>query len=216
MSEENEIKERIFDAAEQIFLRHGFAKVTMDEIASSLGMSKKTLYKFFTGKENLVRELINNRQCESENYINQIWMDEKLDFVAKLKKMMDYIGRQSSKLKSPLSDDLKKNMPELWQELHDFKKRKGFQNAADILKLGIEHNVFRKDLDKDLIILIYTSAIENIISPETLSQIPFTGSQAIETIFKVIFEGILTEEGRAKYVSYQTEENNSKENISNE
>ncbi len=216
MSEENDIKERIFNAAEQMFLHHGFAKVTMDEIASGLGMSKKTLYKFFTGKENLVRELIDNRQCESENYINEIWMDDKLDFVAKLKKMMDYLGQRSSRLTSPLVEDLRKNMPEVWAELHDFKKRKGLQKAADVLKLGIEHNVFRKDLGQEIIILMYTGAIEKILNQETLSQIPYTGTQAIETIFNIIFEGILTEEGRTKYVSYQTEDNNSKENISNE
>jgi|YelNatPaOPRAMG01_1025707.scaffolds.fasta_scaffold00220_34 AcrR family transcriptional regulator len=214
--EEKEIKDRIFTTAEELFMIHGFAKVTMDEIASSLGISKKTLYKFFSGKENLVKELIKNRQCEIEDYINKIWLDKELDFVAKLKKMMDYLGKQSSKLRSPFFDDLRKTMPEIWNEVHDLKKIKGLQKATELFNLGVEHNVFRNDLGKEIIILIYTSAIENIMKPETLSQIPYTGSQAVETVFKVIFEGILTEEGRAKYVSYQTDENISKENISNE
>jgi AcrR family transcriptional regulator len=39
-----EIRNRILKAAEERFFRFGFSKVTMDEIASELGMSKKTLY----------------------------------------------------------------------------------------------------------------------------------------------------------------------------
>ncbi len=216
MLEENEIKERILASAEEMFLKHGFAKVTMDEIASSLGMSKKTLYKFFSGKENLVKELIINRQCESENYINGIWMNAELDFVGKLKKMMDYLGAQSSKLRSPLFDDLRKSMPEVWMETHVLKKIKSFQKAADVLKLGIQDKIFRNDMGMDIVMLMFTSAVESLMNPETLSQIPYTGSQVIETIFKVIFEGILTEEGRAKYVSYQPEEKKLEEKISNE
>ncbi len=211
MSEENEIKERIFNAAEQMFLQYGFAKVTMDEIASSLGMSKKTLYKFFSGKENLLKELIYNRQCVTEEHINQIWANNNLDFVGKLKEMMDFIGEQSLKIRGPLFDDLRKNMPELWNEIHDFKRIKGLQKATELFNKGIEDGVFRKDINRDLVILIYTSAIQTLINPETLAELPFSTGQAIEAVFRVIFEGIFTEEGRAKYISYTSEVQSNKE-----
>ncbi len=212
MSEENEIKERILNKAEEMFLQYGFSKVTMDEIASGLGMSKKTLYKFFSGKENLVRELIKNRQCETENNINLIWADKELDFVGKLRKMMNYIGKQSSKIKGPLFDDLRKSMPEIWTEVHDFKKIKGLEKATELFKKGIENHVFREDVAQDMVLLIYTSAIQSIMNHETLAQLPISANQAIEAIFTVIFEGILTEEGRHKYISYQPDDNNNKEN----
>ncbi len=216
MTEENEIKERIITTAGEMFMRFGYSKVTMEEIASSLGMSKKTLYKFFSSKENLVRDLIKNRQCEFEEEINKIWAEQGVDFVIKLKKMMNFIGKQSTKLRGPLLEDLHKSIPEIWQEIHDFKKMNGLQKARQLFLNGVDNGVFRDDIGRDLILLIYTSAVEAIINPETLSQLPFSANQAVETIFKVIFEGILTEEGRMKYVSYQTEETNSKENSSNE
>ncbi len=216
MSEENEIKERIFLKAEEMFLQYGFSKVTMDEIASGLGMSKKTLYKFFSGKENLVRELIKERQCETEEYINQIWADDHLDFVGKLKKMMNFIGKQSTKLRGPLFDDLRKSMPEIWNEIHDLKKNKGLEKAVELFRKGIEQNVFRNDIGQEIVILMYTSAIQSIMNPETLSQLPISGNQAIEAIFKILFEGILTDEGREKYISFPADENIIKENIENE
>ncbi len=54
MTDDIEIKDRILSRAEEMFLKFGYSKVTMDEIAANIGMSKKTLYKFFPSKEELV------------------------------------------------------------------------------------------------------------------------------------------------------------------
>ncbi|MHB8579096.1 MAG: TetR/AcrR family transcriptional regulator [Ignavibacteriaceae bacterium] len=211
MSDEKEIKERIFDKAEQMFFQHGYAKVTMEEIASGLGISKKTLYKFFPSKEHIIRELTNNRICNNQEQINQIWAEEGIDFVVKLKKMMDFIGKQSSKIKGQLSEDLQKNMPDLWNEIHNSQKMNGLEKASELLDKGVENGVFRNDIGKEIILLMFSNAVQGIINPETLSQLPYSSSQAIETIFKVLFEGIFTEEGRSKYISYKNDDQEIKE-----
>jgi hypothetical protein len=206
MHEDKEIKERILTKAEEIFLQFGFSKVKMEEVAAGLGISKKTLYKFFPSKENLIREIILSRQCVVENYINKIWEDENLDFVAKLKSMMDYLSQQSSRVRGPLMDDIRKCIPDVWNEIHDFKKIKSLEKAKGLFELGVKNGAFRSDIGQDIVILMFTVVAEAILNPEVLSQIPFTGEQAIETILKVIFEGILTEEGRAKYISINSAE----------
>ncbi|MDR3626097.1 MAG: TetR/AcrR family transcriptional regulator [Ignavibacteriaceae bacterium] len=201
MYEDKEIKERILAKAEEMFLQFGYQKVKMEEIASGLGISKKTLYKFFPSKENLIREMVLSRQCTVENHINKIWEDESLDFVAKLKVMMDYLGQQSSRIRGPLMDDIRKCIPDIWNEINDFKKIRGLEKAKGLFELGIKNGSFRSDIGQDLVILMFNFAIDGILNPEVLSQVPYTGAQAVETIFKVIFEGIFTEEGRAKYIS---------------
>ncbi len=211
MLDDKEIKERIFDKAEQMFLQFGYAKVTMEEIASGLGISKKTLYKFFPGKENIVRELTNNRICHNEEQIDQIWAEKDSDFVGKLKKMLDFFGKESFKVKGPLFDDLHKNMPDLWNEIHDFNRMRGLQKARDLFEMGVANGVFRNDIVKDIIILMFMNSVQGIINPDTLSQLPYSSNQAFESIFKVLFEGIFTEEGRAKYISYKNYDNEIKE-----
>jgi hypothetical protein len=200
MHEDKEVKERIIIKAEEMFLQFGYSKVTMEEIAAGLGISKKTIYKFFPSKENLIREMILNRQCVVESYINKIWGDENLDFVAKLKSMMDYLGQQTSRIRGPLMDDIRKCIPDVWNEIHDFKKIKSLEKAKELFELGIKNGAFRSDIGQDIVILMFSFATEGILNPEILSQIPYTGPQVIETIFKVLFEGIFTEEGRAKYI----------------
>jgi AcrR family transcriptional regulator len=207
MYEDKEIKERILAKAEEMFLQYGYLKVRMEEIATGLGISKKTLYKFFPSKENLIREIVLSRQCTVENHINEIWGDESLDFVAKLKFMMDYLGQQSSRARGPLMDDMRKCIPDVWNEIHDFKKIKSLEKAKGLFELGVKNGSFRSDIGQDIVILMFRFATEGILDPEILSQIPYTGPQAIETIFKVLFEGIFTEEGRAKYISINSGEN---------
>jgi len=55
MTEEKEIKQRIALKADEMFRQFGYSKVTMEEIASSLAMSKKTLYKHFSNKDHLLK-----------------------------------------------------------------------------------------------------------------------------------------------------------------
>jgi hypothetical protein len=45
-----------------------------------------------------------------------------------------------------------------------------------------------------------------MINPEALSQLPFTANQVFDAIIRIVFEGILTEEGRHEYLSYNNEE----------
>ena len=48
------MRNKILEKSNELFLNLGFKSVTMDEIASSLGVSKKTLYKYFSNKTALI------------------------------------------------------------------------------------------------------------------------------------------------------------------
>ncbi len=206
MHEEKEIKERILSQAEQLFIQFGYSKVTMDEIAASLGMSKKTLYKFFPGKEVLVKEMITSMKCSIDDHIEFIWNNQKMDFMDKLKSVMNFIGKQTTKLHGPLLEDLHKNIPEVWKEIHDFRKANAVKRFTTFINEGVEKGVFRKDIDRQLIILFYLHAIQGMINPETLTQLPYSANQVFDAVIRIIFEGILTEEGRNEYLSYNSEE----------
>ena len=45
-----ELKERIKQKADELYRRYGVKSVTMDEIATQLGVSKKTIYQCFSDK----------------------------------------------------------------------------------------------------------------------------------------------------------------------
>ena len=65
---ENDSETKILEAATDRFMAAGLYKVTMDEIASDLRMSKKTVYKFFPSKELLLKAIVQSlmHRVESE------------------------------------------------------------------------------------------------------------------------------------------------------
>lgn len=204
--EDIEIKERILKKAEESFVQFGFSKVTMEEIAADLGMSKKTLYKFFPGKEQLLKEMIAAKKCVFENFVMKLWGNNETSFIEKLKILMNYIGEQSSTFRGPLAHDLQKNFPQIWDEINESRRTHSLAKFGFLIDEGIEKGAFRKDVDKQIVILLYINAIHGIFNPEVLSKLPYTSNQVFESIAKVFFEGLFTEEGRKTYLSIPQEE----------
>jgi AcrR family transcriptional regulator len=205
--EENEIKDRILHQAGEMFLQFGFSRVTMEEIAAALGMSKKTLYRFFPGKEQLLKEMVTGMRCKVEDYVQELWANTEMPFIEKLKNLMNYIGTQSITLRGPLGHDIQKNFPSLWEEINESRKTHSLQKLNLLINEGIDKGAFRKDIDQQIVVLVYMNAIQGILNPEVLSQLPYTENQVFESIIRICMEGIFTEEGRNKYLSIKHEEN---------
>lgn len=67
-----ELKKRIIDSSLEAFTKHGIKSITMDEIASSLGISKRTLYEVFYDKETLLEACVLRRQEMEEQYLKEV------------------------------------------------------------------------------------------------------------------------------------------------
>ena len=198
------IRLRILSTAGEEFFRHGFSKVTVDEIATRLGISKKTIYKYFSSKDELLRDVTRATMNEIGACCSDILKDEGIEFVDKLRNMMTTVGVHYSKLAKPLIEDLQKHAPHIWKEIADFRTERINKDFGALLQEGMEKGIFRRDIDRQLILLIYGNAIQTIINPEMLMNLPYTATQIFETIMKVMFEGILTEEAKPKYLSGQS------------
>ena len=204
MDNDLEIRERILTAARDEFFKFGFSKVTIDEIASKTGMSKKTIYKHFESKDEIVHAVTKSSMNDMKACCEEITRNDKVDFVDKLRQMMTLVAVQYSKLGRSLIEDLQKNAPHIWKQINEFRQERINKDFGDLLKEGMQKGTFRNDIDEQLILLIYSNAVQTIINPETLMNLPFTASQVFEAIVKVIYEGILTDEAKPKYLSRQS------------
>ncbi|MCB0433144.1 MAG: TetR/AcrR family transcriptional regulator, partial [Mangrovimonas sp.] len=48
------MEQKILQNAAEMFLNYGFKSVTMDDIANTMGISKKTIYQYYENKNKLV------------------------------------------------------------------------------------------------------------------------------------------------------------------
>ena len=62
-------KEKISNYSQEVFFKSGFYKITMDEIAQGLRISKKTIYKYFPSKKNLLEAIVNSFLLSTQSRI---------------------------------------------------------------------------------------------------------------------------------------------------
>ncbi len=58
MAKKTEIRTRILNTAQEVFIRYGYGKATMDDIAREMGKGKSSIYYYFTSKEDIFKEVI--------------------------------------------------------------------------------------------------------------------------------------------------------------
>jgi AcrR family transcriptional regulator len=211
MLKEQITRKRILDKSYEMFQSYGYSKVTMEEIAQDLRISKKTLYKHFTNKEHVLRELISAVKCEIEARFEKIFSDESLDFIQTLEKVLDVIGENIRRMQGHLTQDLIKNHPDIWNGIQEFKRQKSHVQFKKLIEQGIKEGYIKADNNSQIIVMIYSAAIHEIMVPQVLSQVPLTSNQVYDEIIKTLFEGILSEKGRYRYVNLQLTSKDRKE-----
>ncbi len=195
---EQEVKQRILMKAEEIFSGIGFTKATMEEIADELGISKKTLYKHFTNKEHILKEIIKNAKCEVKDFVESLVKNQELEFFDKIQKIMEYFAERAPKMNTQMIRDIFKNHPEIWKEIHEEIEAKSHSNFSQLVEQGIESGFVRNDINIELITMVYFGAIHNIYKTEMLAKLPIRSEEIPNYVAKIIFEGVFTEEGRKK------------------
>jgi len=198
VNKDQEVRERILVAVGQRFFTEGFTAVTMDEMARELGMSKKTLYRLFPSKDVLLRAVMQKFVGEVEAATDRILEDPETNCLSKLSRLLRFIAMQMLRIHPPFLLDLQRSAHPVWAELDEWRRRRVISKFAVLIEQGIAEGVFRDDLNKDLLLLMYTLLIQGIVNPEVLSQLPLTANQAFEHVAKVFFEGVLTDRARTE------------------
>ncbi len=155
------MKEKIIAKAGELFLKLGFKSVTMDDIASDLAISKKTLYKYFCTKNSLVEETTSVLQDSFLSIINKISHKgyNAIEENFEIKKMFKEMFQNASS--SPIYQ-LKKYYPKIYEKTME-KEIVLFTECIKInFKKGIEDGYYRKDINIELITKFYFSLVFSI------------------------------------------------------
>lgn len=150
------MKQTILRKAGEVFLKYGFKSITMDDIANELAISKKTIYKFFKNKQELVEETVSlvhetmHKEifCICDKGYNAI--EENFE----IKNMFKNMFKNSDD--SPMFQ-LEKYYPETYSKImiNEFAMFKDC--ILTNLKKGIQEKLYRADIDEELITKFYFS-----------------------------------------------------------
>jgi AcrR family transcriptional regulator len=186
----NNVKKRILITARKYFFTQGYSKATMDELATELHMSKKTLYHFFRSKQLLLESVIYDFFQEFHEKINKIIKNKKNRKISLLKQFMSLLQEQVLQLNIWAFEDIRKNNPEAWQIINNLEEKLINNELRKLLQEGKSEGAVRQDIDLDLIVLMILNTIKSIAIPEVVSQLSYSTEEVIDMLAKIFINGI--------------------------
>ncbi len=188
-----DIRGRILQKARGLFFRHGFARVTVDEIAAGLRISKTTLYKLFPGKEDLFAEVMRDYYDGIARGMGEIRAGSGGNYLRELTQSMSFLQEKLDQLDAAVRKDLSVSAPRIWEGLLDLQRRILHPLVVTLLQRGVEKKVVRKDIDLKVTARVVIVAIEELLSGETLRRLSLSVQDALQSLFGIFLQGILVQ-----------------------
>lgn len=162
----------------------------MDDIAVSLGISKRTLYEVFANKEMLLEACILKEREDMKAYVDEMLATSDHVLEVLLKLYLHSIERFHATHKS-FFEDLKK-YPKVY-ELFKSDKKHDSAEAVSFFKEGVKQGIFRDDINFAIVNLLVHEQIELLLNTDICEKYSFL--EVYESIMFTYLRGISTEKG---------------------
>lgn len=184
------LRDKIITSAMMAFAKKGIRQVKMDDVASELGISKRTLYEIFDKKEDLLYEgvkfYLGDRRTQMEVKAQEC------------KNVMEII-LQAYKLKV---EEFRQTNPCFYTDLVKYPKvarylaqqnQQMLTNMTKFIERGIEEGYFRKEVNPELVARLF-DALGKYVMEQQLYCL-YTIEDIFTNLVFVTIRGICTEKG---------------------
>lgn len=185
-----EQKDRRLSYAIENFSRNGIRNVKMDDIASDLGISKRTLYQLFKDKENLLIECFKYSEKRSAELYSELTesTDNILELYTKwLKMRIDEIRSVNPQFFSDLNKYSR--VQKYFRDVSAMKSKEGLK----FINMGIAQGLFRNDINYNVLLRISEITAESIMRNELYLEYSYDDLFGSASIMSV--RGICTKKG---------------------
>lgn len=191
------MKEEIVKNALNNFMQYGFKTFTMDDLASTMGMSKKTLYEHFPSKHNLVEAVL--------DYALEMSCTNVENFIQGEGSVIENVYTNQKKVKEIFninSDrpiwELQKYYPKTYKRMEVEFAKSDARFVEKLLQKGWEEGLFRKDINVDFYKKFYINVqrLRSITNVFPEQEFPFW--ETIYTLMEYFFRILVNEKGLAE------------------
>ena len=187
---------RILRTTREMLFTTGYNALTMDALAHELGMSKKTLYQHFDGKEAIVDAVIDTIERTIQRQTAAAIEDERAGFTTRLRNVILVIGSQYGTAAPVLLRDLQRFAPALYRKIDELRNRNIPLVIGRLLRSGITEGKVRPDIDPDFAVQFFLHAMNGMLNPATIERLGSSPRAVFEQGIALFFWAVLTEAGR--------------------
>lgn len=187
--------DRIIAGASDLFFTHGYSKVTMEEIAESVGITKKTIYNHFPNKLDLLDRVIARAVQSILKTLESIAGDPNLDFLEKITKMLEFIFIEFTTHKRNLLEEFTKYTTDANDDILPDVREKLVHIIQTLFDEGVSKGLIEESVSRDLIPYTYISLVWGIIVLYRRFNLEINPGELLVQSIHHTFGGILTRRG---------------------
>lgn len=192
------MKDKIIDVAIEQFTRYGVRAVTMDDIARSLGISKKTIYQDFKDKKELVSCAFRKVLDQDSRHLQCVLVGED-GIIENLVLTSKLMRERLSKMNPMVILEIQRYFPETWKIFQDFKENVIRKDLYNVLEKGKKLGYFRSEIDSEILSRVRVNQINSLFESTEFHNGDISITDAQIEIMEHFLHGIFTEKGRLAF-----------------
>ena len=193
---------KILKGAEELIFKYGIKNITMDDIARHLSMSKKTIYKYYKEKDEIIHSLMKLNIEEDKCRVTKVY-DKASNVVEEVFELMNEMRDMFTKINPIVFHELYKYYPETWKEFQCFKNEFILEKVEQSLLKGQKDGLIRKDINVKLLAKLRVENIEMTLGGEVFAHDKFNMLDVQVAISEHFLYGVCTLKGHKLINKYK-------------
>ena len=187
-----ELRENILKGTIKAFNKKGL-KFTMDDIASILRISKKTIYTVFSDKEELFLAMVDYLFDNIKKSEQEVMRRPDLSTLEKIRKILGVMPESYSEIDFRELYLLKEKYPKIYEQVEK-RLENGWETTITLIQQGMDEGVIRK-VEIPIIKMMMEAAIEQFFQRDILVRHQITYTDALEEVVSILVDGIAVRPG---------------------
>lgn len=177
-----------------LFMRYGVKSVTMDDVSRELGISKKTLYKYVTTKDDLILHVMEIYVSRDQQMSTTI-CSTAYNAIDELQRISAHVNMELQQLNPALVFDLQKYHRPIWEHLEQHHYQfVGLCMLNNILR-GRREGLYRDDFNAEIVARLHVSHIHSLLNPDVFPHTQFKLTDIHNTLLDYHMHAICTPKG---------------------
>ena len=182
-------RQRILEAAYELFNTRGYKGVTISDIAEKLGMSKKTIYQYFSGKEEIASSVIDEVMGRVSEKFDLLKPGS--DPIGDIRSTLEQVKAEVARISPLFQDDIRKLLPQVHQRLREMRAEK-FAKIEDCIRVAQQLRQVKETVDAHVVTIVFLEAVQGFSRPE-MERRGISKLQAVEVLIDIFLAGIVND-----------------------
>jgi AcrR family transcriptional regulator len=184
----------VLERVNRLFMSQGVRSLTMDDVSQELGMSKKTLYKYFRNKRDLVEQVMRYHVTCEEAILNRISAEAE-NAIDELLLVMRHVSERFASINPSVVYDTRRFYPRSWAVFEGYKNRVIYQRMRQNLLDGIAQGLYRAELSVEVLARVHVARVDLFFDPELFPPGQFTLAETYREFMNYHIRGIASRKG---------------------